>query len=245
MYDNQYVFLGRVLPERVNVTLPSLRLKGTLAPDDKPFEANLNISVSTITVHVYTNTSDIATLRNIITQQVSDIVATFGFGKNCAYRVEISALSDTNSLLVFPVTYDEDTLENATAFLDKVINLSQVHSSAVRWLFRAMSDYRDAVLTAQDTAFYCQRAIESLRHQFPGNKSSQWETLRKSLNIDASYFIWIKSHGDAQRHGEVPFMSGEERKSSLQVTRTVIQRFAEFIYNELNPLDPSSFPRLQ
>ena len=237
MYDNQYVFLGKILPERVNLTLPSLKLSGLLPLNNEPFEANLNISVSMITVYVYTNASDIPTLRNIITQQVGDIVAAFGFGKNCAYQVEISSLSHSNSLDVFPVTYDEDTNENAVAFLNKVITATQNHPDAVRWGLRAMSDYRDAIINAHDTGFYCQRAIESLRHHFPGGKSAQWKSLRTSLNIDVSYFNWIKSYGDAQRHGETPFMSGEERRRALHVTRDVIKRFAEFIYNDLNPLD--------
>lgn len=111
-------------------------------------------------------------------------------------------------------------------------------------LGRAMSDLRSAILEPRDTAFHCQRAIESLRHHFAGERREQWESLREALNVTEETLRSVEDAGQAQRHGEVAEMSAADRDAAVLLAWTVIDRFVAYLDNDETPLAKTEFPAL-
>jgi len=87
---------------------------------------------------------------------------------------------------------------------------------------------RHAVQVPQDTAFYCYRAVESIRQSWAdaGDEKRQWLEMNKALKIDRSAHDAIKDWADDQRHGAgVLPMTDSDRVAALQHVWEVMDRY--------------------
>lgn len=85
---------------------------------------------------------------------------------------------------------------------------------------------------ADDTAFYCYRAIESLRHHCAAvhgmsdaNKSTQWEKFRQVSGCTEEILRQIKEAADPLRHGETSRGSSEDRAKLFMETWDVVDGY--------------------
>jgi hypothetical protein len=114
----------------------------------------------------------------------------------------------------------------------------------------AFGNLREAIRMADDTGFFCYRAIESVRQSFrkgeDGNNPKQsWERLRESLNIDESWIRVLTCFSDEQRHGNTIYMSGAQRLSALQHAWKVVDRFCVYLHQGSIPLSKEEFDLLK
>lgn len=114
----------------------------------------------------------------------------------------------------------------------------------------ALGNLREAIRMANDTGFFCYRAIESVRQSFKeredGNDPKQsWKRLRESLNIDESWIRVLTCFSDEQRHGNTIYMSGAERLSALQHAWKVVDRFCVYLHQGSIPLSKEEFDLLK
>jgi hypothetical protein len=85
---------------------------------------------------------------------------------------------------------------------------------------------------ADDTGFYCYRAIESLRHHCAAvnglsdaDKSDQWEKFREVSGCSEETLRAIKAAADPLRHGEVSGIDSEDRAKLFTSTWDVVDRY--------------------
>ena len=241
-----YQFTGRIHPERANVNLsaqklgvgiPSLGWKGTVT-------VFVGASQIFVTFEGEPPVTNIPTLRNSAQNLAQDFANAFCYEFGYAYTAEITGLvSDESEYQVFGVDYGAiaETEQQRALPLDKRL-LALVLTSFP--LGRAISDLRSAILEPRDTAFHCQRAIESLRHHFTGERREQWERLREALNVTEETLRSIEEAGRAQRHGEVAEMTAADRDTAVLLAWRVIDRFVAYLDNDEKPLAGTEFPAL-
>jgi hypothetical protein len=118
-------------------------------------------------------------------------------------------------------------LQEALAKLrDKIIGPNGV------FLNRCFSDLTASMKHADDTAFYCYRAIESLRHHCAAvhglsgaNKAKQWEKFREVSGCTEDILLQIKSAADPLRHGEALGGRSEDRAKLFTSTWNVVDGY--------------------
>ncbi|MGX7696500.1 hypothetical protein [Gordonia polyisoprenivorans] len=96
----------------------------------------------------------------------------------------------------------------------------------------ALADMRMALRLSIDTAFYCYRAIECLRHEFlqpeDGDKTGpSWSRMHAALGTSKAGMDPLTKLATARRHGESLVLSHDDRIMWLRWTRDVIAKYIE------------------
>lgn len=96
----------------------------------------------------------------------------------------------------------------------------------------ALADMRMALRLSTDTAFYCYRAIECIRHEFvdpaDGTKTApSWTRMHAALGTAQAEMEPLTKLATARRHGESLPISFDDRLKWLRWTREVIGRYIE------------------
>ncbi len=246
-----YIFTGKVMPERasVNISASSFHLEAKDAGIS--FDAIVSIGTSQVSVVLNTETAnaDVSTWKNYVEDSVRTLVDAYGYLSGRGYDIEITSVVEPNGKqIVFGVgipELEEAQRERPLAFHEilEVVNSSQ-------HLRRALGDLREAIRSSLDTGFFCYRAIESIRQSFKkaedGDKDGpSWERLRNALRIDRSWIERIQAFAVPQRHGETPYMSGEDRLLAMQRAWKLIDRFCIYAHKGFMSLDESEFEILK
>lgn len=96
----------------------------------------------------------------------------------------------------------------------------------------ALADMRMALRLTTDTAFYCYRAIECIRHEFvdpaDGAKTApSWARMHDALGTTQAEMEPLTKLATARRHGESLPISYDDRLTWLRWTRDVVGRYIE------------------
>ncbi|WP_315901382.1 hypothetical protein [Rhodococcus sp. BP22] len=96
----------------------------------------------------------------------------------------------------------------------------------------ALADMRMALRLTTDTAFYCYRAIECIRHEFvdpeDGAKPApSWARMHAALGTTQSEMEPLTRLATARRHGESLPLAHGDRLTWLRWTRSVVGRYIE------------------
>ncbi|WP_374572681.1 hypothetical protein [Phenylobacterium sp.] len=246
----EWIFFGRVVPERVPVYLGPLDLhyedKQGHVTDTRVF-----IHSSQITARVTTTVGEKNqyTQRNIIESIVRSMVDIAGFKRGIAFDVEIVScvLPDKNIYtfgISIPILYNKNHLADL-ALTPEALNtlLSNPYVGLV------LSDFREAMKSPAQTGFFCYRAADALMQSMKKgdkeNDGAAWERMRSALRIDRAVLDFLKSHADWARHGKLGGVLDEERAEMFLLTEELIARFIEYLYDGGKPLGQDKFPTLQ
>jgi hypothetical protein len=100
------------------------------------------------------------------------------------------------------------------------------------FLHRCFSDLVSAMKHADDTGFYCYRAIESLRHHCAAvhdlataDKSTQWAKFREVAGCTEEVLRDIKVSADPLRHGQPAEATSEQRTKLFSATWQVVDAY--------------------
>lgn len=239
-----YTFNGKILPERVNFTI-SEEIPFTLEAIDAniKFDAIVSIRLSQVSVLVKTETEDLATLRNYVENLVRYIADSFGYLNGVGYDVSIDTVTTSKGQqIVWGVGIEELEKEKNKRPLN--INQLLVAVQKSPHLRRALADLREAIISSQDTGFFCYRAIESVAQYFKTGKDitkNDWEKMRTDLRIgDRKWIDEVKDAADLPRHGGViPHTTGPKRVLLMQRAWTVVDRFSIYVNQDFKPLSDS------
>ena len=108
----------------------------------------------------------------------------------------------------------------------------------------ALGDLREAIRSPNLTAFFCYRAIESLRQCYldpdkrddEAERRNSWQLMRNELRVDRSWINQIQEASTLERHGILQAMSGEQRVNLMLHTWKVVDRFILSAKNQFQPL---------
>lgn len=232
-----YTFVGIVFPERAQM---SIEFNHEFRFSDEA-EGKINCSVinnQLLAILEIDIEIDIMTLRNIVYQMIQTKISAIGFYTGHYYDVKIDRIYN-NELSVNYVYGIENTdisslwggIDLQVLFNDFIFKTSG-HSGV--FLNRGLNDLMNALKNIDDAAFFCYRAIESLKnhHSFSQqllekNESTQWNAFREKAQCAREEIDSVKKHADDLRHGKPVILTAEEVKKVLVTTWGIVRKYIE------------------
>lgn len=231
-----YFFQGVVRPERAQISL-NFALGFTHIGTGVNAVARVDILLNQIAVWVESDHDwDIFDLRNVVKSLLQNQLALVGYIKGYAYEFEISRILSPSRGLdqVFGIDIPCLAKRGESADLQAVLIKLRKKTLGPNGVFlhRCFSDLVSAMKHADDTAFCCYRAIESLRHHCAGvydlsasNKGIQWAKFREVSGCQEQTIRLIKLEADPLRHGAVASCSSDERGKLFTTTWDIVDGY--------------------
>jgi hypothetical protein len=194
----------------------------------------LNIFQNQITVAVESEEKDIFTLRNWIKSEVEFVTNIAGFLMGYGYDVEItkSHTEDLSMTQVFgidiPVLAERAQMRDFNNSINSIFPLC--YGVEAIFLRRALADLSSAIKHADDTAFYCFRAIESLRQSFGADlpDADQWKAMSEAVGSSKEEMEPLRSHAFPARHGIPKPLTDKDRQQFFLYTWNIVEKYIDF-----------------
>lgn len=228
--EQKYIFTGVIHPQRAMLQDRSLKVYfGMLGhPGKWYFEARIlcNQLVAYVTTDVYI---DEYVLKSHVEGLINDELARLAFTLGYEFKLSLDRAINRESGLDRVFGIDNAYISEIMAEHDFEILNQKLRSMTVNaegtFFSRALTDLKSALSNRDDAAFYCFRALESLRNHFnfvnelTPNKDKEWVQFREFLNITREDIISkVKVHSDAMRHGHPVYLDEGNYKSVLTTT---------------------------
>mgnify|MGYP001566633949 CR=1 FL=1 len=227
-------FSGVVLSERAPLSVSEIRSQ-VMGPDDKTIVTlALNIWNNQITVVVESDEPNLFTLRNIVRSEAEFVTNVAGFILGYGYDVEITkafgeALDPTRVFGIdIPVLSERVKGRDVNAQVNAIFPLCFGRDAI--YLRRCLADLSFAIKRPDDTAFYCFRALESVRQSFGADlpEADQWKAMGEAVGSSKSDMEPLRTHAFPARHGIPKPTSEEERKALFLYTWEIVERYIDF-----------------
>ena len=232
-----YFFQGIVLPERAPLSLPESVISFSHITSGVPGMAKVSIVLNQVAVYIESDHEwDIWTLRNVVKCLVEDQLNMVGYIKVYAWDLEITRVLNQSRRIDYVFGIDIPCLAERRKDLDLKAELIKLRDKtsgpngvSLRGCF---SDLASAMKHADDTGFYCYRAIECLRHHCAAihglsssPKSTQWKKLREVAACDESTLRAIQKAAEPLRHGEPSGITSDDRVALFTKTWDVVDGY--------------------
>lgn len=239
----QYILKGLVHPQRAQFSLntPLKFSKVTSITYNKELDIEVNIILNQITIWIKTTEEwDIYDLRNIGRYLTYMFCSISTFIHGYYYEVEIIQIlcKEKGIDFVFGIDTPCVSKRDSIAYLkEKFSDILKIMTNEYGiYLQRCLKDLNSALKDTEDTAFYCYRAIESLKQyckekfNIPENKEKeQWKKVSEISGCKEDYIEDIKKGASRLRHGSYSSHTSEERKNFLTKTWNVVEEFLKNI----------------
>lgn len=231
-----YLFYGVVLPERAQLTL-QFSVGFTHIASGVEGSAKVSIILNQVAVTVESEHNwDIFDLRNVVKNIVQNYLAMVGYLMGYAYDFEVTRVLNQSREIdcVFGIDIPCLAERNKEVDLEAALACLREKTAGQNGVFlnRCFSDLVASMKHADDTAFYCYRAIESLRHHCAAahnisnaSKTAQWEQFRQVAGCTEEVLRQIKVAADPLRHGEALGSSSEDRAKLFLATWGVVDGY--------------------
>ncbi|WP_201296962.1 hypothetical protein [Billgrantia tianxiuensis] len=210
----EYLFSGVVLPERAQLSM-EFSLGFSHIGSGVSGVANVSIVLNQVVVWIDScHDWNVFDLRNVVKTIVQNRLAMISYFKGYAYEFEIIRVLNKGRGIDYVFGIEIPCLEERGREIDLQESLFNLHDKTVGpngvFLHRCLGDLVSAMKHADDTGFYCYRAIESLRHHCAAThglstakKPRQWEKFREIAGCSEETLREIKRAADPLRHGGV------------------------------------------
>lgn len=249
---NSYLFLGRVLPERMSLTIPKTVFRDLISPN-APSKMIGDLTVEAVngqlTVNLVTSqTFYLATIKNSVEFYIRVIIDSFGYCAGQAFDVDIELVSCPGEVYIFyprvNSIYNNQTKRPLPP--EEVLKIAAKNMS----LLRALGNLREAIKHPVDVGLFCFRAIENIRQHFvkPGiSKSQSWTIMHQALNISTQFIDNQPSltvYSEQSRHGETQDIIDQDMEEMLNKTWKIVDRFCVYLKNNGTGLNLNLYPQL-
>ncbi len=230
-----YLFHGIVRPERAQLSVRFALAFQYLT--DKKGKAHVSIILNQLMAWIDSDDDwDIYTLKNVVKSIVQNRLAILGYLKGYAYELEIVRAINQSRGIDHVFGIDIPCITERNAAVDLEIEFSKVAAkisdAAGIFLDRCLNDLVSAMKHADDTGFYCYRAIESLRHHCAAvnrlaerDKARQWGQFRTASGCTEDDIRMIKLAADPLRHGGVMNVDDATRASLFLKTWDIVDGY--------------------
>jgi len=235
-----YLFHGVVLPERAQLSL-QFALEFTHIASGSIGVAKVSIVLNQVAVWVESEHHwDVFDLRNVVKNIVQSHLAMVGYLKGYAYDFEVTRVLNQSRGIDRVFGIDIPCLAERGKSVELQEALPKLRDKTIGpngvFLNRCFSDLAFSIKHADDTGFYCYRAIESLRHHCAAvhglskaEKSRQWEKFREVAGCDEQTLLSIKAAADPLRHGEASGARSEDREKLFASTWDVVDGYLDSV----------------
>lgn len=228
----KYYVTGRVMPERTAVSFPRMKFV-----HDEDGIADVSCDSSQLSILIDSPKLAGHLDAKLSAQQAAGIIINaLGFSLGCGYTVEISEVtSEDGNSVVFGVAPSTVNGISHLAF-DKEHNvfIRSLHLSSTNIFFRfAVRDYLRALIDEIDCAYYCYRAIESIKSGFEYETSlNGWILMHEKLGTNAiDIKTKIKDFADPTRHGnwiKIKATNVDKRWEILTYTKDLLDKYLTY-----------------
>ena len=231
-----YLFEGIVHPERAQISL-QCSFDFTHLTSGTTALARLSVRLNQIAVWIETETKwDVYDLKNVVRAMVAHELEVVGFILGYSYEVEIKRVLNPEIDVDFVFGIDIPCLTERNKGVDLIERLAEIRSKTTGddgvFLHRCFADLAQAMKNADDTGFYCYRAVEALRQHCiakfkldRGKKDLQWAKLREVSGCTEEALRELKAAADPTRHGEVVPITSDQRKRIFLITWNVVDGY--------------------
>lgn len=196
---------------------------------------SLSIQASQVSVVVRLvegNPPDLLTLKNTVEDIVRTASDALGYVTGRGYDIEITSVSsDSGDHQAFGIESGAIAASAGERPVDPAAALELALTS--NHLSRALEELREAIRSPARTAAHCFSAIEALRQSFAEasdeSTSPSWLRLRESLRVERGYIAKLEEAAQAQRHGDIRFMSDKERADAMLRAWRIVDRFCIYL----------------
>lgn len=235
-----YLFQGVVLPERAQLSL-SFELGFSHISSGVAGVAKVSIVLNQVAVWIESDHEwDIFDLRNVVKNFVQGQLDMIGYIKGYAYDLEVTRALNKSRNIDFVFGIDIPFLTERSKDLDLNTELNTLRNKMIGpngvYLSRCFNDLVSAMKHADDTGFFCYRAIESLLHHCATNhglssaeKSIQWQKFRDVADCAEETLRSIKEAADPLRHGKNMEITSDNRSALLMSTWAVVDTYFQHI----------------
>ena len=235
MTENTYIIKGIVHPERAQISFGPIHTEIVLISTGLKLKIELNVVLNQVTFQIQSEEEwDIYDLRNIAKRFTFDQLTMIGFIKGYAYDIEIVQILNFDKQIDFVYGIDIPYIADRNKGKDLETELLQLrsisHSEFGIYFHRCLNDLNMAMKHAEDTGFYCFRAIESLkqycRYKFDiESEKEQWEKLVEITGFEKSDIEFIREKAFPARHGDIVEITSKERATIFESTWKIVEIF--------------------
>ncbi len=236
----KYIATGRVLPERTAVSIQRVKFEYT-----ELGYADISCDASQLSILLDSESiSDLLTAKMRAYDAAGMLINALGYSFGCGYTIEITQVTaQDGTAAVFGVTAPSENVFDTLRFSNhQVVFEKSLFLSSRNIFFRfAIRDYLRAILDEMDCAYYCYRAIESIRSAFDNeNDSKGWKLMHTNLNTtQLEITSIIKQFADPTRHGNwinAKYTDSGIRWKMLEYTKSVLDKY--LTYEESVGIEP-------
>ncbi|MHB1276101.1 MAG: hypothetical protein ACYCXQ_06120 [Candidatus Humimicrobiaceae bacterium] len=238
----QYILKGIIHPERAHLTIGSpIKFPKTIhISSQKELCIELNIVLNHVTIWIETIEEwNIYDLRNIGRYLTNTVCSILTFINGYYYEVEIIQILSKEKGIdwVFgidtPCISKRNSIEELKEKFDVILKIIITGEVGI-YLQRCFRDLNLALKDTEDTAFYCYRAIESLKQYCKvkfniSKENKQWKKVSEICGYEQDYIKNIKDNANNLRHGGYASHTDKERAEFLTKTWNVIEGFVKNI----------------
>jgi hypothetical protein len=228
-----YIFYGKILPERAQITL-GFGLNFTHLVSSNIGIANVSIVLNQLAVTVQTKIEwNIFDLRNVVNNIVQSHLAMIGYLNGYAYDLEITRVLNSELKIDYVFGIDIPAISKPREGVDLASELEKLRMKSQGengiFLNRCFKDLVSAMKDADDTGFYCYRAVEALRHHCAvvhniseKDKKAQWEKFRSVSNTNEEKIRKLEGSAKSVRHGGVSGVTSHDRADLFKTTWDIV-----------------------
>ncbi len=175
-------------------------------------------------------------LRNVVANIVQGHLQMVGYLKGFACDFELTRVLNQERSIDYVFGIDIPCLAARGADVDPPDAFTKLREKTLGangiYLTPCFSDLCSAMKHADDTGFYCYRAIESLRHHCAAvnslteeSKVMQWARFREVAGCDEHILREIKAAADPLRHGQVVGSNSADRERLFTITWKTVDSY--------------------
>lgn len=233
-----YLFQGRVLPERAPITL-QFQAEISLVASGARLKIEVSIVLNQLMAWAFTDQVwDILDLKNNVASVIQHHLAMVSFLRGMAYDFEVSRVSNRNRNVDYVFGIDIPCLAEVRAQRNIQADMRTLaaKSSGIHGVFleRCFTDLVLSMRHADDTGFYCYRAIEALRNHCAavhgvqsGNRSAEWAKFREVSGQAEDTIRLVAEAAKPLRHGNVRDITNQERGNLFQTTWAIVEAYLD------------------
>jgi len=231
-----YLFTGVILPERAQL---SLQTENNFTHFISGVSGSIKVSILNNQVAVWV-TSDhewnLFDLRSLVKTWVQNQISMVGYLLGYAYDLAISRVVNLSKEVDYVFGIDIPCLASKRTNVDLTTSLEALNRKSTGpngvFLNRCFTDLSFAIRHADDTGFYCYRAVEALLHHCAAvhnieneSKALKWDKFRQVTNCDKAAIYALKDAADPLRHSEITAMTSQPMDNLLTNTWDIVDKY--------------------
>ncbi|HKN71849.1 MAG TPA: hypothetical protein VJX30_12505 [Terriglobales bacterium] len=248
--SQQYTFYGRILPERVPLTVAFPEFQFRCDEFGLLYSCSLMIKDGqfVMPVTLEQGSADIESFRNQVIDVLEKRLNLISYLHGTPFAADVLSVAMPSNQWFFFETgipgLKQKRQPSQHAIEERLLRAVEAEIAPGSIVLR---DFRLAMTSPVTTGFYCYRAIEAMMQSMrttDQKPDDSWQAFRAGLRISRATILSVKNHADAPRHGKPSFLTSDERADIFNITDEIIRRYLEYLLRSKSPLPPEEFPEL-